>query len=242
MVRELILDTVRDLERDWSRDASCIVMLLRSALLLTFCGVATGILPARVAAARAAASWPLDRGSHPPMIYEPLAHLPGCRKALQQSLRTEAALELSGDIDGVIEALGGSDHAKVAIALLLLGGGGVDECHALVTPLSWPEATHFGGSAVYDSPAAQEATYAHSLVHRREAYHVGELGTGWRNSAFWMGSTRVHKDLASLMLQRARTAATDAESSACCDEALNDGWRPSELNKLCAAALQGEVS
>lgn len=111
----------------------------------------------------------------------------------------------------------------------------------MITPLSWPEGTHFGGPPVYDSPAAREATYAHSLVHRREAFHVGEFGTGWQNSAFWSGSTSVPDELSSLLLQQARYA-TDAESVAWCNQALADGWRPSELNKLCAAALQGKVS
>ena len=67
-----------------------------------------------------------------------------------------------------VKSLGGSDYARVAVALLLLGGGATDECHDLITPLSWNDDTHFGYGPPKSSVAAAEASYAHSLVHRRE--------------------------------------------------------------------------
>lgn len=78
-----------------------------------------------------------------------------------------------------------ADHARVAAALVLLGAGAADEAHNLATPLSWHYGTPFGGPPVENSPAAAEATYAHALIHRLEAHHVGEFGTGFHNSAFW---------------------------------------------------------
>ena len=66
------------------------------------------------------------------------------------------------------------------------------QCHALVTPLCWPDGTTFGGPPKLGSDAQGEATYAHALVHRREAWHPGEYGTGWHNAAFWYGSLSTH--------------------------------------------------
>jgi hypothetical protein len=72
-----------------------------------------------------------------------------------------------------------------------LGNGLTEEAHtSLVTPMSWPEDTHFGfGPSVYTkvSPAAKSfATYVHCLVHRREAFNMGEFGmVGWQNANYW---------------------------------------------------------
>lgn len=62
--------------------------------------------------------------------------------------------------------------AQVAIALLYLACGGLDEAHNLVTPLSWPLKTDFGGKPVKGSPANAEASYAHALIHRQVDYHT----------------------------------------------------------------------
>jgi len=64
--------------------------------------------------------------------------------------------------------LGGSDYARIAVGLLLLGGGATDECHSLVLPLSWDEDMHIGWGPARTSQAKMEASYAHALVHRRE--------------------------------------------------------------------------
>ena len=48
-----------------------------------------------------------------------------------------------------------SKCVRVEVGLLLLAGGGADECHALVTPLSWPDGTTFGGPPVFPRPATQ---------------------------------------------------------------------------------------
>lgn len=80
----------------------------------------------------------------------------------------------------------------VAIALVLLGNGYKDEAHALVAPLSYPQKLPFGydpSENAYSSvseDARSYASYAHSLVHRREGPNVGEFRqTGFANARYW---------------------------------------------------------
>ena len=162
---------------------------------------------------------------------------------------SEAAAPLAIDPEAAVASLGGSDHARVAVGLLLLGLAAADESHAVITPLSWEEGTQFGGPPMLGSAAAAEASYAHALVHRHEAWHVGEFGTGWHNSAFWFGLTAakqsadvaaVHQACAAAARARATTASPEA--SAWVAEALADGWAPRMLNGLCAQAVRGELS
>lgn len=47
------------------------------------------------------------------------------------------------------------------------------ECHVLMTPHSWADGTSFGGPPIPGS-APEEATWAHALTHRREAFHIVE--------------------------------------------------------------------
>ncbi len=87
--------------------------------------------------------------------------------------------------DGVQLAWEAQQFAAVACGVLQLACGGLDECHALVTPLSWDSPTLFGGEPVPESPARADATLLHHLVHLREGPLPGEFGTGWNNSAYW---------------------------------------------------------
>jgi hypothetical protein len=78
----------------------------------------------------------------------------------------------------------------LSVALILLGNGLTDEAHNIITPMSWPQDSHFGfGPSVYNtvSPTAKSfATYVHCLVHRREAFNMGEFGMmGWQNANYW---------------------------------------------------------
>eukprot|EP00977_Amphora_coffeiformis_P020026 scaffold7808_cov184-Amphora_coffeaeformis.AAC.5 len=71
----------------------------------------------------------------------------------------------------------------ISLALVLLGHGWTDECHNLVTPLSWPDDISFAhGPSRY-------ATGTYSCFrrsHRQEAFHVGELGmVGFQNANYW---------------------------------------------------------
>jgi hypothetical protein len=98
-------------------------------------------------------------------------------------------LQVVQDIPGTIEQLfprrlgipaaGGNDDQDdddqryyfglISMALILLGHGYTDECHNLITPLSWPDDIHFAyGPSVYTqvSPAVRSyATYVHCLVY-----------------------------------------------------------------------------
>lgn len=104
--------------------------------------------------------------------------------------------ELATDIPAAVEKYFPADNEEkryfglVSMALLLIGNGFTDEAHNIVTPLSWPEDTHFGyGPSVFSeiSPVAQSyATYVHCLVHRREAFNIGEFGmVGFANANYW---------------------------------------------------------
>ena len=71
---------------------------------------------------------------------------------------------------------------------------GLDEAHNIVLPYSWGQPTTQAGPPVSDSPASQESSYCHALVHRKEGEYDGELGlTGWNNSCFWFRTTGQHR-------------------------------------------------
>mmetsp|Transcript_156301 Transcript_156301/g.299687 ORF Transcript_156301/g.299687 Transcript_156301/m.299687 type:complete len:371 (+) Transcript_156301:31-1143(+) len=192
------------------------------------------LLPPQIAAARQAVAWPTVLEAHPPMLYERLQSLPADR--LHASMAA-----LSKDLEGTIASLGGSDYARVAVALLLLGGGGADECHDLVTPLSWPDHTFFAGDPVPGSPAEEQATHAHALVHRKEAWHVGEFGTGWQNSGFWFGSVMggpsAIQRFARMNALAVKAAAGNAEKQRWAEEYLASSWSPTAVNGLINEAL-----
>jgi hypothetical protein len=201
--------------------------------------VPTRSLPPLISAARLAIQdWPTDAAELRPLFYLPLEHLQKARLSSGAPLRPEAQA-IASDVNAAIESLGGSDHAKVAVALLMLAGGGADECHALVTPLSWPDGTTFGGPPVYGSEAASEATHAHALVHRREAVHVGEFGTGWHNSAFWYGQAG-NTERMELLRRKARELAAEngyPEWQRWAEATLLVTWQPKALNGLLNDAI-----
>lgn len=167
------------------------------------------------------------------MLYDRLEHLPVDRLNAPMAALTK-------DLEGAIASLGGSDYARVAVALLLLGGGGADECHDLVTPLSWPDHTPFAGAPVPNSPAEEQATHAHALVHRKEAWHIGEFGTGWQNSGFWFGSvtgSSAHERFAKMKALALQVAAGNAEKQRWAEEYLASSWSPTSVNGLINEAL-----
>jgi hypothetical protein len=166
----------------------------------------TAILPVKVAAALSSIQWPLD--SFPPMNYQPLADMARIRETQHESSFSSPGSvspavwdllfddnkinpgcnddEIYRGIEDTIEALGGSDYTRVAVGLMLLGGGATDECHDLVLPLSWQGETDMGYGTPRPSEAAFEASYAHALVHRREGPNMGEFNMiGWANAHFW---------------------------------------------------------
>ena len=91
------------------------------------------LLPTTVKAALSTLSWSLDISSLHPLHFQPLNELSSLHSAADMALHVT---EIAKNIPETILSLSGSDHAKVAVGLLLLGNGCTDECYSLVTPLS----------------------------------------------------------------------------------------------------------
>jgi len=129
----------------------------------------------------------------------------------------------------------------VAVSILQLACGGLDECHNNITPLSWDDGTIFGGPPVYDSPARQEATLLHCLVHLREGHHPGEFGTGYQNSGYWAGGVTEHPTM-NQMQEVARTmaagVATERERELL--EPLGREWSSQSFVRACADAMRSK--
>jgi hypothetical protein len=93
--------------------------------------------------------WPLGPGSSPPLYFQSLQEL--------QSLRTKRQPNVGSPIVDVLKDLPGTleedlffsttteegQFGRIALALMLLGYSGTEECHNLVTPLSWPDNIYF---------------------------------------------------------------------------------------------------
>ena len=149
--------------------------------------------------------WPVDADSYPPLHFKSLEEM---RNYAWRNVSIEAIVPCSGlssfsefvshlpkSLEKFLNADSDGDaryFSLVAIALVLLGNGYTDEAHALVAPLSYPQELPFGydpsGNA-YSSvseDARSYASYAHSLVHRREGPNVGEFRlTGFANARYW---------------------------------------------------------
>ena len=151
-------------------------------------------------------AWELNPAScPPPMYYQSLEDLASIRSSNSGSNKNDNNNILAdlGVLDHISELSSVSgrqqqseeEHQKfyfgrIALALLLLGHGYTDECHNLVTPLSWHQDISFAhGPSLFNSvtPSVRAfASYTHSLVHRKEAFNVGEFGfVGFDNAEFW---------------------------------------------------------
>jgi hypothetical protein len=146
-------------------------------------------LPGALSAAIPSIRWPLGASSCPPLYFEPLD---GMKSIREKSLKsTPPGYHFLDDLPFPTDSSPESRHfGIISMALLCLGHGLTDEAHDLVTPLSWPEDTHFGyGQSVYSqatSSVQAYASYVHCLVHRREAFNIGEFGMmGFANANYW---------------------------------------------------------
>jgi hypothetical protein len=112
-----------------------------------------------------------------PLYYQSLKDLTEIRHRTGDEGVDESPLELfRQDIPGTIEELfettnddqSTSQFGWIGTALVCLGHGWTDECHNLVTPLSWPDDIHFAhGPSQYSkaSPTVRSyATYVHAMV------------------------------------------------------------------------------
>jgi hypothetical protein len=118
----------------------------------------------------------------------------------------------------------------VALALVLIGNGYTDECHNLITPLSWPDDIHFAyGPSVYSNVSAEArsyATYVHCLVHRKEAFNMGEFGMmGFANANYWSSAVKTSPGVDLLphaeLLERVQTLASSQQYA---DSASVQDW------------------
>ena len=208
-------------------------------------------LPQILSAALPGIRWPL-RMEAPPLHFRSLGDMKEIRSG------TLPDLELFQDVPASLETLFPlrdtekeiRHFGSVAIALLLLGHGLTDECHDLVTPLSWPDDIHFAhGPSVYDqvSPSAGAyASYVHGLVHRKEAFHRGEFGmVGFQNANYWSNAASSspgvdslpHADLYRGIISVAREFAEHEPVQTWCSQHLEDTasvFDARMLHQLCA--------
>ena len=119
--------------------------------------------------------WSLD--DCPPLYFQSLQEMKNVRAQSSSSsssldfLVHENVGDVAAQLFGTVDDEDDDDSLYfgwIALALILLGNGWTDECHNLITPLSWPDDIHFAhGPSLYEtvSPDVQTlATYVHSLV------------------------------------------------------------------------------
>ena len=220
-------------------------------------------LPTTIASCLPTIQWPLGLGSSPPMMYEPL-------DALRNRRSISSSTSSSSPIDGVLSDVAGTiasltpngatpdqqQNAALSVALVLLGHGYTDECHDLVTPLSWGDDTPFGGPSLRSSASASviaSASYVHSLVHRREAHNVGEYGmVGFANANYWSNAAHRSSGAGTLPYGEMRQAILEASEQFgqeakdwCQERILQEGgddseyWESRALHELCDKVSQG---
>lgn len=149
-------------------------------------------LPPQLSAAIAPIQWLLTK-TDVPMYYEPMRSL----RALRHPNTIPSQLSpLVDDIPMAIRDINlepgnksTRHYSTLSLALIFLGHGLLDEAHNLITPLSWEEDTYFGGpseTATVSDDVLTIASYAHSLLHRREGFAKGEFGMmGYQSADYW---------------------------------------------------------
>lgn len=208
-------------------------------------------LPPAVTTALPGIHWSLAREG-PPLYLKSIDELEHIRETPQQ--------ELFRDIVGTAKDFaphGSSPEASyfgtISLALILLGHDLTDECHNLITPLSWPDDIHFAhGSSLYSKASIEVqafSSYVHSLVHRKEAFHHGEFGMmGFNNANYWSDAAarstgsnvlphaQLQQQVRALSLQHSDSAAVQewCRKMVNSDDIFFDG-RP--VHQLCAAVL-----
>ncbi len=154
-------------------------------------------------------------------------------------------------------------YSTLALALIFLGNGFPDECHDLITPLSWQDDTYFGGPSLTSTISGEDASasgsgsvvalasYAHALLHRREGFAQGEFGMmGFQNANYWANAavanarTNTHAHTNPLPFQQVKSAVLDVakeygkDAMDWCRETIGDGdesvWEIRALHELCA--------
>lgn len=128
------------------------------------------------------------------------------------------------------------DRAEIGAAALCLMLGGLDEAHNIVTPHSWSEPTTFGGQPKHGSEMVIEASLCHHIIHRNEGEHLGEFGTGFNNSAYWISRAGEHSLFVQLRAMADQLAEGCSEATATL-RAMGPTWKPKSFNGLCEEML-----
>jgi hypothetical protein len=210
----------------------------------------TKSLPDVIAQAISDMQMPLSHESYLPMYYKSLPELariradaPDIPDFVRDVVGTIAMIRDDYAPDSVQEYL-----SRCAVALILLGHGGTDEAHDLVSPLSWPNELPFayGPPVAVPEQVLSLASYVHALVHRREGPHPSEFGmTGFSNADYWAGSAlRSPEGAEALPLDEIRSSimalATSEDATIqqwvqhnVAEENAFPVWDPRVLNELC---------
>jgi hypothetical protein len=183
-------------------------------------------------------------------------------ESLKSIRKDPSPLDLLQDLPATVETLfppsSADDDEKrhfglVATALILIGNGFTDECHNLVTPLSWPDDIHFAhGPSVYSQVSAEArayATYTHCLVHRREAFNVGEFGMlGFANANYWSNAVAKSPGVSQLphhqlVSEVRKLVQAEPGASNWAEQHLQDDhfFESRAVHELCANVLKGDV-
>jgi len=127
---------------------------------------------------------------------------------------------------------------EVAKSMLYMAGGLLDDAHNVVTPLSWPIPTYCG-APIIGSPAKNDASYAHALVHLLEGPVVGEYGTGWNNAGYWYSSIRGNHPVFDKILKAGKELAKEFKSPAVKKfiRAQSKRWNPQAFVSLAEDAV-----
>lgn len=135
-------------------------------------------------------------------------------------------------------------EGKKILAVLRLGG--LDEAHNLITPHSWSAPTTFGGLPKLRSTASREAKYCHVIVHRMEGENLGEFGSGFNNSNYWLGQAFYHSGGMSEhpifphLRRDVEDFVGDCHDARCLLRTMGPKWEPKLFNNLCEDALLTE--
>lgn len=197
---------------------------------------------------------PASNDTFPPMMYKSLQEL---QQVYQQQNRI--VHPLAQDVLATIAKLRTKDHenlnceneylSRIATALILLGHGYTDECHDLVSSLSWPNELPFAYGPPIDVQSEEIltlASYVHGLVHRKEGPNSSEFGmTGFTNADYWAGTAlRSPIGAEALPLREIRhcilVQANNLDANAWCSKNIESdpdafpAWDPRLLNELCA--------
>lgn len=224
-------------------------------------------LPPTIVSAIATVRWPLTAPSMP-MYYEPISSLKKLRQPNSIPPNLRPLMEISDILDGLSLNIDSHDkfdgkskrnYSSLALALIFLGNGLQDECHDLITPLSWQEDTYFGGPTLCSSVEGDVvalASYVHSLLHRREAFAMGEFGMiGFQNANYWASATKAREANDNLPYEEVRREVLKVskeygdEAKQWCNERIlkeregdENYWEIRSLHELCASVLRDENS